>query len=42
VIHGEFVIVAAPVKWKLASCASEIKIAGAIDSAFEVELNVPL
>jgi len=41
-IHGESVMVAVPVRWKLASCASVIKIVGAIGSGFEVELKVPL
>jgi hypothetical protein len=41
-IHGEFMIVALPVKLNLASCPSVIKIVGAIGRGFEVELNVPL
>lgn len=40
--HGELVMVAVPVRLKLASCASVIKIVGAIGRGFEVELYVPL
>lgn len=39
--HGELVMVV-PVRLKLASCASVIKIVGAIGRGFEVELYVPL
>jgi hypothetical protein len=41
-IHGEFVMVALPVRLEPASSPSSIKIVGAISSGFEVELNVPL
>ena len=41
-MQGEFMMVADPVRLKLASCERVNKIVGAIDSGFEVELNVPL
>jgi len=41
-MHGEFVMVAVPVNWKLALCVSAIDIFGVIGSGFELELNVPV
>jgi hypothetical protein len=41
-MHGEFMMVALPVRLELASCPSSIEIVGAISSGFAVELNVPL
>jgi hypothetical protein len=41
-IQGEFMMVADPVRLKLASCERVNKIVGSIGSGFEIELNVPL
>ncbi len=40
-IQGQLVIIPFPVRLKLPSCVSEIKIVGAMGSGFAVELNVP-
>ena len=41
-MHSEFRMVAVPLRWKLASCVSAIKIVGSIGSGLGVELKVPL
>ena len=41
-MHGEFMMVAVPVRFKLGCCESVSTTVGAISNGFEVELNVPL